>query len=213
VRKYVIGLVLSSILVLSGCNFGPSVEEQLSDALSDMNAAEKEYRDAQSELSKLEKSEQQLFTGIMELTQEQKEELETKVAELEKLLEQRLVHIDQEESSMKKAMELLKSFDSIIEQAEGDMKSHFEELKKAVGDRYDLHSAVVTEYKELANLQKELYEMLVTEGVELSQLKEKVGEVNAQNETVQSTINSFNEATIIVNGLKDDIFESLQDGK
>ena len=41
----------------------------------------------------------------MKLTQEQKEELETKVSELEESLDKRLTHIDDEEASMKKAKE------------------------------------------------------------------------------------------------------------
>ncbi len=48
------------------------------------------YRDAQAELTELEKSEQELFNETMELTQEQQDELEIKVTELEELLGQRL---------------------------------------------------------------------------------------------------------------------------
>ena len=51
--------------------------------MTEMNNAEKEYREAQAELTELEKSEQQLFNETMELTQEQQEELTIKVAELE----------------------------------------------------------------------------------------------------------------------------------
>ena len=65
-----------------------------------MNNAEKEYRDTQAELSKLEKSEQELFKNMMKLTQEQKEELEVKVAELERSCSKNVLHI-----SMKKKLQ------------------------------------------------------------------------------------------------------------
>ena len=59
------------------------------------------------------------------------------------------------------------------------LEKSIEELKKAVTNRYELHSAFVVEYKKLTALQKELYGMLIAEEVELKGLKDKVGEVNA----------------------------------
>ena len=104
-KKYIMGFVISGALILSGCSVGESVEKQLSEVLSEMYTAEQEYRNVQSEVSKLEKSEQELFTNVMKLTQGQKEELEVKVSELNALLEERVSYIDEEEASMKKANE------------------------------------------------------------------------------------------------------------
>ena len=55
--------------------------------------------------------------------------------------------------------------------------------------------------------------MLIAEEVELKGLKDKVGEVNEQNELVQSAVISFNDATVKVNVLKEDIFSGLQKEK
>ena len=52
--------------------------------------------------------------------------------------------------------------------------------------------------------------MLIAEEIELTELKNKVGEVNAQNEIVELAVNSFNDATVKVNVMKDDVFSSLQ---
>lgn len=212
-KKYVIGLVLSGTLVLSGCNFGTSIEDQLSEVLTEMNNAEKIYRESQVELTSLEVSEQQLFSEMMELTQEQKAELKTKVEELEQLLGQRLTSIGEEEASMKKSIESIDSFDAIIEKAEGNDKTLIEQLKKAIDERYDLHSTFVEEYKKLTDLQKELYEMLVAEGTDLPELKDKVSNVNEQNESVQLAVNSFNEATVKVNELKEEAFKGFNEKK
>ena len=51
---------------------------------------------------------------------------------------------------------------------------------------------------------------LSDEETELSELKDKVDEVNEQNETVQKAINSFNESTVTVNGLKRRFFNELR---
>ena len=178
-----------------------------------MNNAEQVYQDAQGELAELEKSEQELFNQAMELTQQQLGELEIKVAELEALLGQRLTHIEGEEKSISKASKSVDELDAIIEQVDGNVGKGLEELKRAVTNRYELHSAFVVEYKKLSSLQKELYGMLIAKEVELKGLKDKVGEVNEQNELVQLAVNSFNDATVKVNVLKEDVFSSLQIGK
>ena len=204
------GFVLAVTLVLSGCNSDSSIEKKLSVTITKMNNAEKVYQDAQGELTELEKSEQELFNQTMELTQQQLGELKIKVTELEELLGQRLTHIEGEEKSISKASKSVAELDAIIEQADGNVKKSIEELKIAVTNRYELHSAFVVEYKKLASLQKELYGMLFAEEIELKGLKDKVGEVNAQNELVQLAVTSFNDATVKVNVLKDDVFAGLQ---
>lgn len=171
-----------------------------------MNSAEENYRNSQADLSELEKSEQALFNETMKLTQEQTEELKAKVAELEKLLEERLGLLDEEEASMKKAEEFVASFDKVLEKTEEDNKKRVEELNQAVNKRYELHSAFTGEYRKLIDLQREVYEMLADEGIELESVQRKVEEVNEQNQTVHSAINSFNESTIAVNGLKNNDF-------
>ncbi len=212
-KKSIMGFILAVTLVLSGCNSDSSIEKQLSATITKMNNAEQVYQDAQGELTELEKSEQELFNQTMELTQQQLGELKIKVAELEELLGQRLTHIEGEEKSISKASKSVDELDAIIEQADGNVGKGLEELKRAVTNRYELHSAFVVEYKKLTSLQKELYGMLIAEEVELKGLKDKVGEVNEQNELVQLAVNSFNDATVKVNVLKDDVFSSLQKEK
>ncbi|WP_186669450.1 YkyA family protein [Sporosarcina sp. BP05] len=212
-KKTIMGFILAITLMLSGCNSDSSIEKKLSATITKLNNAEQVYLDAQGELAELEKSEQELFNQAMELTQQQLGELEIKVAELEELLGQRLTLIEREEKSISKASKSADELDAIIEQVDGNIGKGLEELKRAVTNRYELHSAFVVEYKKLTSLQKELYEMLIAKEVELKGLKDKVGEVNEQNELVQLAVNSFNDATVKVNVLKEDVFSSLQIGK
>lgn len=210
-RNYIVGFGLIATLLLSGCSFGSSVEEELSNLLSDLNKAEEQYRGAQEELNDLEKSEQALFNDMMKLTQEQHDELETKVIEVEESLEKRIALIEEEEESMKKAVESVGSFDKIVEKAEDETKSEIEKLKVAMNDRYDFHSVFIEEYKKLTELQRELYALLDAEETELPKLQELVDEVNEQNEVVIASITSFNDATATVNEIKEDIFSQLKE--
>lgn len=198
--------------VLAGCTVSSSIEQQLADAMTEMNSAEQDYRDAQAKLASLEQSEQQLFNETMNLTQQQQEELVVKVAELEESLGKRLEELKQEEASIDKAKALASDFNSILKKADEQVKDDIEKLQVVVKERYGSHAEFITSYKKLATLQQQLYEMIRTEGTQLTELTSKVEEVNTQNETVQSTVTLFNDLTEQVNRLKDDVFASLQQG-
>ena len=210
-KKSILGFIVVVTLVFSGCSSNSTIETQLSSTVTKMNNAEQAYKDVQAELKELEKTEQDLFNRTMELTQQQFGELKINVAELEELLDQRLLHIEGEEKSISKANKSVKELDAIIEQVDGTVGKGLEELRGAVTNRYELHSVFVVEYKKLTSLQKELYGMLIAEKVELEELKDKVGEVNEQNELVHTAVISFNDATAKVNMLKDDTFSDLQE--
>lgn len=197
-------------ILLSGCSFGSSTDEELVKVLTEMNDAEEASSGAQEELNKLEQSEQALFNKMMDLTQEEQEELKTKVTEIEELLKQRLTFIEEEEASVKKAKESVKSLDNIVGKVEDAEKGEVEELRDTVNDRYELHSVFIEAYKKLTDSQQLLYTMLLEEDADLATLEEQVDEVNKNNEIVKSSIEDFNEATIKLNQLKDDTFSLLK---
>jgi len=209
-RRYIAGFAIVGTLLLSGCTFGSSTEKELSNALMDMNDAEKDYRGLQEELNSLEKSEQATFNEMMNLTQEQKDELKTKLGEVEESLEKRLEQIKDEEASMEKAKETVSSFDKVIEKAEGDTKKEVEELKKAINSRYDNHSIFIEEYKKLSEMQKNLYAKISDEEADITELQDLVGEVNKQNDVVKESIELFNESTVKVNDIKEKLFNDLE---
>lgn len=205
--------MLSGILLLSGCSFGSTTDEELAKVLTEMNDAEEASNEAQAELNQLEQSEQDLFNKMMDLTQEEQEELKTKVTEIEELLKERLTYINEEEASVKKAKESVKALDSIVGKVEDAEKGEVEELRDTVNDRYELHSVFVEAYKKLTDSQQLLYKMLLEEDADLAKLEEQVDEVNNHNETVKSAIQDFNEATAKLNQLKDDTFSLLKKSK
>ena len=205
-RKMVLACLCSGMILLSGCSSEASVEQELADVLSTIDKAEKDYRTAQANLTKLEQSEQQQFNALMELTQDEMEQVEKKVEKLEKLLQERLVDLGREELAMRKASELASDLDTISEKVAEDDKERVEELKRTLMSRYELHTFIVEEYTELATIQQSFYEQVSTEGTTLSELRDLVDEVNVQNKVVQEVISAFNDETDRVNGLKDALF-------
>lgn len=205
-KKFMMACICGGMVLLSGCSSEASIEQELADVLSEIEKAEKDYRTAQANLTKLERSEQQQFNALMELTQDEMEQVEKKVGKLEKLLQERLGDLEQEELAMRKASESASELDAIIEKVPEDDKKRVEEMKKTLMSRYELHTFIVEEYTELATIQQNFYEQVSTEGITLSELRDLVDEVNVQNKIVQEVISAFNDETDRVNGLKDALF-------
>ena len=206
----IMGLLAVVMLIVSGCSIGVSIERQLSDTLTKMNDIESTYRSAQSKLTELEQTEQKTFTETMELTKEDVDQLRSKVDELKKLNEERLANLDEEESAMNEAKTHIKELEGIKDKASESEKKSIDELTDTVSHRYELHAVFINEYKKLTSIQKEFYDMLPKEDVQLDELKNKVEEVNTQNEVVKEAITKFNESTKKVNEVKDNVFKSLK---
>lgn len=213
-KKGLFGLVLSSTIVLSGCTFGASAHEQLSEALSTIYEEEKGYREAQKELASLEKKEQQTFNEVMALTQEDTEKVKTFVSELNDSVEQRLALLEEEKQSMKNAEEKVSAIEDVASDVKDDKsKTSIKELDKALDDRYAAHDKVSTEYEALTEKQTVLYEMLLNEETKQEDLQKQVAEVNSQNDKVQEAIQTFNDSTIAINELKSDVYSTLSSEK
>lgn len=208
------GLILGSTIVLSGCTFGASAHEQLSQALSDIYEEEQGYRDAQKELASLEKKEQATFNEVMALTQEDTEKVKTFVSELNDSVEQRLALLEEEKQSMNTASEKVSAIEDVSSEVKDKKsKTSIEELENAMEDRYAAHEKVTTEYEALTEQQTLLYEMLLNEETKQEDLQKQVAEVNSQNDKVQEAIQTFNDSTIAINELKSNVYSTLSSEK
>jgi chromosome segregation ATPase len=213
-KKGLLGFVLSSAIVLSGCSFGASASEQLSQVLSGIFEQEEGYREAQKELATLEKKEQTTFKNVMELTQEDMDKVKTQVSELNDSVEKRLALIEEEKKSMKSAKEKVASIDEISSEVKDEKaKIAINDLETAFEDRYAAHEKITTEYTVLTNHQTALYEMLAKEETTQAKLQEQVLVVNSQNEKVQEAIQTFNESTKDINELKSNVYSTLSSEK
>ncbi|MFS0574403.1 YkyA family protein [Sporosarcina sp. 179-K 3D1 HS] len=209
-KKSVLGLLIGSMILLTGCSFDSSVEKMLSETLSKMNDAEQEYRNAQAELTEIEMAEQQLFIETMKLSREQREELEAKTTQLEEQQAERMELVETEKKAMGQASSYMEEFNAIIENAEGSVQEELKQLQQAMKERYEQHGEFLPSYTELATLQKELYQMLTEEETDYRKLKEQVQSINELNEKVQLKVEAFNNKTRDVNELREKVEKSLQ---
>lgn len=207
-KRYILAAGISSALLLSACS-GPSTEEQLDAVLKDTFEAEKDYRDTQSEMEKLETTEQENFESIMALTQEQQEEVRKNAEEALASVEERLQLLETENASMDSAEEAFQDIDAVIEETEEELKKDLTALKTKMHERFDAHEKFAVAYEELAAEQKELYEMLLNEETELQVLQEKTVTVNDKNKEVQNAVTAFNEQTEQFNEMKNNLVEKM----
>ena len=213
-KKIIFLSILCMTTLLSACSFGESTEKKLSNILIEIYDSEKEYRDVQANLADLEMKEQSSFLSMMELTQEQKGNLETLVDQTADLLDERLLLVERESTSIKQASEKLSNLETLISETKEEAdKDALLKIEEALQSRFTSYEDVKNQYTILANLQKELYNMLVVENIEVSLIQEKVQKVNKQNEIVQKYVQQFNDLTTQLNQVKSEVFSSIQQEK
>lgn len=196
-----------SILLVSGCTFGDTAEQQISGVLQSMHDAEEPYRSVQSDLNKAEKKEAELFEEILGLTQEQQEELEQKVTELQELTAARQEYVATERESLEEALALSDFSTLDISEEEQALAT---QIDTAYDARYETYENVYTNYEELIRLQDTLYAEMLVEEVSIETVRELIQQVNAQNELVQSAVSTMNEKTEEFNSTTSNVFETLQ---
>nr|WP_316046625.1 YkyA family protein [Planococcus glaciei] len=162
-------------------------------------------------MEELEKDEQQLFESIMALTQEQQDEVDSKVEEALASAQERLELLAAEKESMGNAQENFKEIDTVIaETDDAQLKEELSSLKEKMQERFDAHGQFTEAYETLNGLQQELYTMLMDEETELKTMQEKALEVNEQNTAVQDAVTAFNNSTEQFNEMKNQIVDNLK---
>ncbi|WP_185907988.1 YkyA family protein [Psychrobacillus soli] len=207
--KYVVPLCF--VLLLSACSFGETTEEKLSNFLTEIHNLEADYRDVQMQIAETEQKEQANFQSMMELTKDQKEELKTQVEETARLLEERLVLVEKEAISINSASDKLTDIEILLSETDSESeKVSIQQIEEALKNRYTAYSDLTEQYHALASLQEKLYNMLIEETAEVTTIQEQVEEVNKQNDVVQQSVENFNELTVELNKVKEEVFTSLQ---
>ncbi|QUG40941.1 YkyA family protein [Psychrobacillus sp. INOP01] len=209
ISKYI--LIFSSILLLAGCNFGESTEQKLSNILTEIYDSEADYRDVQEELAETESKEQANFQQMMELTKDQKEELTKMVEDTATLLATRLDLVEKEAASINSTSDGIKQISTLITDTKDvSEKESLKEMETSLKDRITAYEEVTINYNELATMQQDLYNMLIDESADVTAIQEQVQEVNKYNELVQQSVQKFNDATVRVNEVKEEVLTSLQ---
>lgn len=207
IMKKWVGMVSLSALLLGGCTFGDSAEQQIAEVLQQMHTAEAGYRSVQSDMTNAEQDEYKLFEEILGLDQEQTDEFTAKVEELQALVSKRKELLATERDSMEEALAASDFTALDIEETEMELAS---EIDTAYEERFSTYDEVYANYEKLIELQENLYAEMVTEDVSIETIRELIQQVNAQNEVVQQTVESMNAKTEEFNATTDRVFETLK---
>lgn len=208
-RKKLLAIAALSIALLTGCSDNQTIEDKVISVLGEMAEIEKDFETFQGELTEIEQTEQQIFLETMTLTQNQTTKIKENVEKLTETLEERVLKIDAEAETMQKANALVADLSKLEEATELE-KEAVEKVKEATNHRYQLHHVFVENYAQFTNLQRILYEMIVEVPIDAAKLDEQVEAVNKQNQLVIQAVKDFNEATIVLNETRDEVFTQLK---
>lgn len=209
-RKKLLAIAALSIALLTGCSDNQTIEDKVISVLGEMAEIEKDFETFQGELTEIEQTEQQIFLETMTLTQNQTTKIKENVEKLTETLEERVLKIDAEAETMQKANALVADLSKLEEEATELEKEAVEKVKEATNHRYQLHHVFVENYAQFTNLQRILYEMIVEVPIDAAKLDEQVEAVNKQNQLVTQAVKDFNEATIVLNETRDEVFTQLK---
>lgn len=204
-RILIFGLLL---IILSACS-SESTEEKIHTHLEETVLLEQEFEAQQSEITELEKQEQEIYAKVIDLGMDDFEEITQLSQDAITIIEERGEKIDTERESINGAKEEFQSIEALLEDLEeGDAQTKGEEMYQTMMERYDTYDELYEAYKESLNLETELYTLLQEEEVEQDELNEQIEKINEKYEQILTANDAFNELTVEYNNLKQDFYEA-----
>lgn len=204
-RILIFGLLL---IILSACS-SESTEEKIHTHLEETVLLEQEFEAQQSEITELEKQEQEIYAKVIDLGMDDFEEITQLSQDAITIIEERGEKIDTERESIHGAKEEFQSIEALLEDLEeGDAQTKGEEMYQTMIERYDTYDELYEAYKESLNLETELYTLLQEEEVEQDELNEQIEKINEKYEQILTANDAFNELTVEYNNLKQDFYEA-----
>ncbi|WP_165967146.1 YkyA family protein [Jeotgalibacillus sp. S-D1] len=206
-KSILAGTFLSSIL-LAGCVFGSSPEEDISGILDSTVEKEQGFVDSQEPIKKLEQEEQELFDKIMSLNMEEFKEVEKQADQALNNLEKREEQLTTEKESIEEAKEEFKGINDRAEDIEDEkLRAHVENMIEVMDKRYKLHGELAAQYTEALEYDRELYTMLKDKELKLEDLEAQIEKVNAQYNLITESNEEFNSITDEYNSLKNEYYD------
>lgn len=197
------------ILFLSGCNPFQSTPEKIHEVLENVVEKEVLFEEQQAPLVQLEKDEQRLYQEIMELGTKNIEEIVKKADEAIKIVEERNVHMENEQKSLEASEKEFKKVKPLIEKIDDTgIKDKADELYSVMIERYNTHDELYSAYLQGLEQDKKLYNMLKAEERSLEELETQIVKINEIYEKVIAANEKFNDLTKEYNDTKHAFYET-----
>lgn len=207
-RKGIVFLLIAIIFTLAACS-GESTVEKIHTHLEETVVLEEGFKSQQSEITDLEKQEQDIYAEIIDLGMEDIEKITSLAEEALTVIGEREEKINLEQESIKNASEEFESIEALLTNIEDEAaKEKAEEMYDRMMERYVAYDELYEVYMESIQLEKELYELLQQEDLEQETLNEHIEKINVSYEAILSVNDQFNEHTAAYNSLKKEFYEA-----
>lgn len=209
-RKWIVLLLIGLVATLAACS-GESTAEKIHTHLEETVVQEEGYKNQQSEITALEKKEQEIYAEIIELDMEDFDQIKTLAEEAIAVIDEREEKVNLEKESITNASEEFHSIEDLLANLEDEaVNAKGQEMYDTMLERYEAYDELYTAYMESLELERELYEMIQVEDLEQEALNEHIEKVNASYETIFSVNDQFNELTVAYNQLKQEFYEAAE---
>lgn len=183
-------------LLLSGCNTGPTPEEEIYKTLEEVVNLETSFKEQQNPLVELEKKEKELYDQIISLGMKEFDKIVTLSKEALAIVEERETRLNEENASIEVSKEKFNSVVDFIANLEDEqLKQDANQLVELMENRYTSYSTLFSNYLEAIGHDKELYTMFQNEELTLEQLEEQIKKINESYEKVIAANEEFNSYT------------------
>ncbi|MBE4908898.1 YkyA family protein [Bacillus luteolus] len=187
-------MVLS--FVLSGCNTGPTPEEEIYETLEEVVNLETSFKEQQNPLVELEKKEKELYDQIISLGMKEFDKIVALSEEALAIVEERETRLNEENASIEASKEKFNLVKDYIANLEDEKLSEdANQLIELMENRYSSYSTLYSNYLEAIGHDKKLYTMFQSEDLTLEQLEEQIKNINESYEKVIAANEEFNNFT------------------
>lgn len=189
----VVGVILI-VSFLAAC--GATKEEKVQKALETAFEKEDVYDEEQKEIAKLEKEEGEIFSKIVDMTDDELDEIDklakTAIANIDKRSEK----IGLEQDSMSAAKKEFKKAKSHIADIEDeDVKKKANAMYKTMEERYGIHNEIIKTYEATLEKEKEFYQEIPKKDGSEEDIVDILKELNKNYEELVTKTEAFNEKT------------------
>jgi DNA repair exonuclease SbcCD ATPase subunit len=209
-KKASILLLLGLLTIISACS-SESTEEQIHGHLEEAVAQEKGFEEQQSNITELERQEQELYSQIIELGTDEMDKIKELSQKATEVVTEREEALKAEKDSINSAKEEFQKTEDLISDIEDEqLKETAENMYSTMMDRFTAYEKLYQVYATAIQQEKDLYGMLQDEGTEQEELTDHINTINESYEQVLDANESFNESTASYNDLKKEFYSQAE---
>jgi hypothetical protein len=197
------------LLIIAGCNNGPTPEEEIYTVLEEVVKLEDTFKEQQNPLVELEQKEKELYDEIISLSMKEFDKIVTLSTEAQTVVEERKERIDSEYESIKESKAKFDTVIQAVEKLENEaLKQDAMNLIDIMNNRYTSYDDLYESYNEAVLYDKELYELFQDEELDIEDLQAQIDMINNSYDKVIAANEKFNEYTENYNQAKINFYEN-----